>query len=1153
MHANFAHLHVHTQYSLLDGACLIDELLKTAVANKLPALAITDHGNMFGSIEFYQKAMEHGIKPIIGCEVYIAPDSRFEKSAHGIQDASFHLILLAKDEEGYRNLIRLVSLGYLEGFYYRPRIDKELLRKYSKGLICSSSCLKGEIPYLIQTDRLDQMQTVAAEFKDMFGKGDFYFEIMDNSIPEQNKVNKCLIEFSKKMDIPLIATGDLHYLRKEDARAHEALLCIQTQTTLDDANRMRFQTDEFYFKTPKQMSDAFSHCPEAIRNTILIAEKCNLELDFTKVHLPNFQPPEGKTKEKFLRELCEEGVKARYGAADGAAGQRLDYELNVINSSGYTSYFLIAWDFVRYAKASGIPVGPGRGSAAGSIVSFALGITNIDPLKYDLLFERFLNPERVSLPDIDIDFCYERRNEVINYVTKKYSKDNVAQIITFGTMLAKAVIRDVARVMSFPYIEADRIAKLVPNDLNITLEQALAQEPELSNLYRTDPRIKQLIDTSKVLEGLTRHASTHAAGVVISDRPLIEYVPLFKTGDDQITTGLPMTSLEKVGLLKMDFLGLRTLTVISEAVKIIKRTKDIQIDISKLTPDDPATFQLLSSAETIGIFQLESSGMRELLKKLKPNKFEDIIAILALFRPGPIGSGMTEDFISRKNKRVRIQYDHPKLEPILKETYGIIVYQEQVMRIASDLAGFSLSQADNLRRAMSKKTPEVMQEAREHFIKGAVKNGVDKKIAEKVFNLIEYFSGYGFNKSHSTAYARISYQTAYLKAAYPVEFMTALLTSEKDNMDKIVEYIDEANRMKIKILPPDTQESFSKFTVIDASAQKGVIRFGLSAVKNVGQTAIDSIIEARKKSEGFKDLFEFFRNIDTRVVNKKVIESLIKCGAFDRFGYKRSALFTIVDKLLTAASNFHKDRQGGQYSFFDVQGDTNAFRQSLFIDIPNIPEWPENQLLAFEKEMLGFYITKHPLVNFEGLLKKLSNCPTKKLSSRKDGEEISIGGILSKVKFTTTKRTGEKMAIATLEDLDGTVEVLFFPSCYQKAANHIKKDKFIYIRGRLSLREEEPKIIANDAVDLEDAPYKLSKAMKVSINNSSSPQTETFEALKKILSQYQGTIPVYIAFALKDNEKVEMLIGKNLHIKPSSELVKEVEDLVGKGSVTLSC
>ncbi|MFH1848093.1 MAG: DNA polymerase III subunit alpha, partial [Candidatus Omnitrophota bacterium] len=682
---------------------------------------------------------------IIGCEVYVAPDSRFEKSVHGIQEASFHLILLSKDEEGYKNLIKLVSLGYLEGFYYRPRVDKEILQKYSKGLIALSACLKGEIPHLIQNEQMDRACSTADEYRNIFGSENFYFEIMDNGIREQEKVNRALAEMSKKMGIPLVATNDIHYLRKEHARAHEALLCIQTQTTLDDPNRFKMQTDEFYLKSPKQMKDAFKDFPEAITNTVAIAERCNLELDFSKAYLPKYQPPEGKTKEQFLVELCQDGLKRHYGEIDEPIRARFKHELDIIQKSGYISYFLIAWDFIQHAKSKGIPVGPGRGSAAGSLVSYSLGITDIDPLKYGLLFERFLNPERVSLPDIDIDFCYERRSEVIDYVTNKYSKENVAQIITFGAMLAKAVIRDVARAMGFPYAEADRIAKLIPGS-NIKLSAALEAEPELKELYKNNPRVKDLIDTSMVLEGITRHASTHAAGVVISQRPLIEHIPLFKTSDDQVTTGFPMTSLEKIGLLKMDFLGLRTLTVISEAVKIIKRTQGKDIDISEIPLDDANTFKLLAGAKSIGVFQLESTGMRDLLKKLKPTKFEDIIALLALFRPGPIGSGMTEDFVSRKHGKVKIKYDHPKLEPILKDTYGIILYQEQVMQIASELAGFSLSEADNLRRAMSKKTPEVMQQARDHFINGAQKNGVDKRIADKVFSFIEYFSGYGFNK-----------------------------------------------------------------------------------------------------------------------------------------------------------------------------------------------------------------------------------------------------------------------------------------------------------------------------------------------------------------------------------------------------------------------
>jgi len=706
IHSDFVHLHVHSQYSLLDGACLVSNLIDMSREYKMPALALTDHGNMFGAIEFYTEAMSKGIKPIIGCEAYVAPASRFEKSSHGIQEASFHLILLAKDETGYKNLLKLVSLGYLEGFYYRPRVDKELLSQYSKGLIALSSCLQGEIPYLIVKDKYEEAKEVASNYKDIFGNGNFYLELQENSIAEQNIANKGLLRIAKELDLPIVATADVHYISKRDARAHEALLCIQTQTTLDDPNHMRFQTDEFYFRPPDEMKQLFSELPQAITSTFEIAQMCNVELEFNKTHLPHYNPPAEMTRDEFLKKLVEEGLKKRYQVIDEKVHKRAEHELNIIKETGFTSYFLIAWDFIHYAKSKGIPVGPGRGSAAGSVVSYALEITDIDPLKYDLIFERFLNPDRVSLPDIDIDFCYERRGEVINYVVDKYSKDNVAQIITFGTMQARAVIRDVGRVMGLSYGEVDRIAKLIPLDPNITLEEAITSEPELRNLYKSDPRITQLIDTSFALEGLTRHASTHAAGVVISDEPLTNYIPLFKAGEDQISTGYSMSSLEKIGLLKMDFLGLRTLTVIDETVKIIKRTKGVEIDIENIPMNDPRTFALLSRAESLGVFQLESTGMRELLRKLKPNKFEDIIAILALYRPGPIGSGMVDDFIKRKHNLVPIKYDHKLLEPILKETYGIIVYQEQVMRITSDLAGFTLSQADSLRRAMSKKTPE---------------------------------------------------------------------------------------------------------------------------------------------------------------------------------------------------------------------------------------------------------------------------------------------------------------------------------------------------------------------------------------------------------------------------------------------------------------
>jgi len=1142
-HSDFVHLHLHTQYSLLDGACLLESLVAKLKEHKMPACAITDHGNMFGAIEFYDLAMKNGIKPIIGSELYIAPDSRFEKSSHGIQEASFHLILLAKDETGYKNLMRLVSIGFLEGFYYRPRIDREVLAKYKDGLICTSACLKGEIPHLIYTNQLERARKTIDEYLGIFGRENFYLEIQDNMIPEQNKVNAEIIKIAKDMNIGMVATNDVHYIEKEHARAHETLLCIQTQTTMEDPSRMRLQTDEFYLKSKEQMSRTFGDiAPSAIKNTMAIAEKCNLELDFKKHHLPNYKVPEGKTHSGYLRGLVYDGLKTRYPDGDKTVLDRVEYELKTIENFGYTSYFLIAWDFVSYAKSKSIPVGPGRGSAAGSVVSYALGITNIDPLRYDLLFERFLNPDRVSMPDVDIDFCYERRGEVIEYVVQKYSKDNVAQIITFGTMMAKAAVRDTGRALGMAYGDVDRIAKLIPNDLNITLNEALERESELRNLYKNDPKIAQLIDTSLVLEGLTRHASTHAAGVVISEEPLINYVPLYKIQDGQITTGYSMSSLEKIGMLKMDMLGLRTLTVISEALKIIKRTKNEVLDIDSISLEDKNTYKLLANAESVGVFQLESSGMRDLLKKLKPERFEDIIALLALFRPGPIGSGMLDDFMRRKHGEIKIRYDHPLLEPILKETYGVILYQEQAMRIASRLAGFSLGQADNLRRAMAKKTPEVMIQMRKLFLEGCLKNAIDRKSADKIFDQIEYFAGYGFNKSHSAAYALISFRTAYLKANYPVEFMTALLTSEKDNLDKIATYINESLRMGIKILPPDINESFANFTVVGDS-----IRFGLLAVKNVGQGAIESIINMRKASGRFKTIYEFTERVDSRLVNMKVIESLIKCGALDSLGLFRSQLSSMIDKALEVAGDIQKDRLSGQLSFFDKFEDEDNFKKT-FQDIPNIPEWPENQLLAYEKEMLGFYITKHPLARFEKMLKTYSTCSTSELQVKRDGDEVLIGGIITKVKFTTTRKTNEKMAIVTLEDLAGVVEVLVFPATFSKVSALIKTDEIVFVKGRLNLREDQPKIVANDVVSLESVRMKYTKMVSIDLVTAGLDPA-MLDRLKKTISRYPGQVPVYLNFVKPDGKRTLVSLNAAFGVEPHEGLVRDIEKIFGRDVV----
>ncbi|MDD5005865.1 MAG: DNA polymerase III subunit alpha [Candidatus Omnitrophica bacterium] len=1144
VHSDFVHLHVHTQYSLLDGACQIEELIKLTQSFKMPALAITDHGNMFGAIDFYLNCQKMGIKPIIGCEVYIAPESRLKKSVNGIQDSSNHFILLAKDETGYKNLMKLITIGYLEGFYYRPRIDKEVLAQHSKGLVGLSACLKGELACLIQEDKINEAIKAADEFSHIFDKGDFYLELQENKIQEQTKVNQGLLKISQELNLPIVATNDTHYLKKEHARAHEALLCIQTQAILTDPQHMRFQTDEFYFKDPNEMKQLFKELPQAIANTIEITNKCNLELDFSQIHLPKYHPPDNQDKDEFLMNLCREGLTRRFKQVSPEIKNRLEHEISVIKSMGFTSYFLIVWDFIHYAKSKGIPVGPGRGSAAGSLVSFLLGITDIDPLRYGLLFERFLNPDRLSLPDIDIDFCYERRQEVIDYVANKYGKENVAQIITFGTMQARAAIRDVGRVMGMPYQEVDRIAKSIPPDPNITLMDSLANEQEIRTMYTTNPEIKKLVDTAMILEGLTRHASIHAAGVVIADTKLTDYVPLCKTQDDQITTGYSMFPLEKIGLLKMDFLGLRTLTVISETVKIIERTQAKKIDISTIALDDAATFKLLASAQTMGVFQLESSGMRDLLRKLETSKFEDLIALLALYRPGPIGSGMLDDFIQRKHGRGVIKYDHPKLEPILKETYGIIVYQEQVMHIASQVAGFSLSEADLLRRAMAKKIPEVMEQQRKKFMEGCAKNGVSEKVSSKIFDLVVYFSGYGFNRSHSAAYALISYRTAYLKANYPVEFMTALLTSEKENTDKVVEYVSESNRMNIKILTADVRKSFAKFTVED----KNSIRFGLLAIKNVGQTAIDSIVEARKSGVEFKDFFDFCERVDLRVCNRKVMESLIKCGAFDSFGLYRSQLMSMLDSCLEQASRLHKERSKGQLSFFD-NGDESAggFAREK-PEPPKIKEWPEIQLLAFEKEYLGFYVTGHPLARYAHLLSMFSSCSIAHLKEKADGDDISLVALINKAKHTTTRAKNERMAILMIEDLEDTAEVLVFPAAFRQSSQYIAANNVVFLKGRLDLKEDRPKIIANTILPVEEA-YNLVTAINIKLPQA---RESMLESVKEKLASHPGQIPVYLHFHTPQKERVKVLVGSQLFVSSNETLIKELSELLGEEQISLA-
>lgn len=1141
----FIHLHVHTQYSLLDGACRVGDLISLAQKYEMPSVAMTDHGNMFGAIDFYDKATSKGVKPIVGCEVYVAPESRFDKTSHGIGGASFHLVLLAKDIEGYHNLMELVSIGYTEGFYYKPRVDKEILRKHSKGLIALSACLGGEVPHLLMSDQYDNAKKAALEYSRIFGKDNFYLEVQDNHLEKQNRLNKEIIKLSRETHLPLVATCDVHYLDRTDAKAHEALLCVQTQTTLDDAGRMQFETDQLYFKSADEMMEAFKDTPEAVTNTVKIAERCNLELNFDEYHLPKFVPPEGEDNLSYFKRLVDEGIKKRYKTITPEIKERVAHEVKVINDLGFVSYFLIVWDFINHAREKNIPVGPGRGSAAGSIVSYALGITNIDPIEYGLIFERFLNPSRVSMPDIDIDFCFERRGEVIDYVVEKYSKENVAQIITFGSMMAKGVLRDVGRVMSIPYADVDKIAKMVPNDPGITLHRALEIEPELRMQYEQDGLVKQLIDISLRLEGLHRHAGKHAAGVVISDISLQKRIPLFKTTDDQLTTGYAMKSLDRIGMLKMDFLGLKTLTVIDQTRKIVKRTKGIDIDTDNIPLDDAKTFELLGKGETAGVFQVESGGMRDLLRKIQPSAVNDLIAILALYRPGPMEGGMLDDFIRRKQGKVEVKYDHELLEPILKETYGIIVYQEQVMKSVSALAGFTMAEADKVRKVMGKKVknPEVLDKIKQQFLEGAKKNNVDLDIADKIWGFIVKFAGYGFNKSHSAAYAVISYRTAYLKANYPVEFMTALLTSEKNNSDKISDYINEAIRMGIDVMPPDINSSYKDFTVDGEN-----IRFGLSAVKNVGEGAAEAIIESRREKGNYESLYDFAEKIDLRSVNRKVVESLVKCGAFDSTGIYRSQAMSILDKVLEMSAKTGRDRAMGQMSFFDDGTDSDESFKESFEEVPDIPEWPEQDLLTNEKEMLGFYITTHPLARFERLLNAYSTSKIKDLASMSDGAEVLIGGIINKVRTTVTRKKGEKMAIISMADLDSFIEVLVFPRAYRKTPELVKEDGLVYIQGRLNLREEEPKIVAEDIIPLERVKELYTKSVLVKLATTGLEDI-MMRKVKNTISKYKGQTPVYIDLISPEGRKIRLSTGKELCVVPSNELIEELEKTTGSGSV----
>ncbi len=1151
-HAEFVHLHVHTQYSLLDGMIRLDELFKKAKEYKMPAIAITDHGNMFGAIDFYQQAFKHGIKPIIGCELYVAPQSRFNKSASSIGEATRHLVVLVKNIQGYKNLMKLTTAGYLEGFYYRPRVDKELLKECHEGLIASSACLHGEIADLIVRGNMDAAKNSARFYQEIFGEDNFYLEIMENGLHDQKIANVGLIEISKELSIPLVATNDCHYLSAEHAEAHNLLLCIQTGKTIEDTDRMQLSTNQFYLRSPEEMHQLFSVNHPALSNTVSIAERCNLSLEFNKFYLPNFviKNPE-ETLNEYLERKAREGLqklmpiilkdhKEDEAIIHQKYEKRLSEELRIIKTMGFAGYFLIVSDFVKHAKHNDIPVGPGRGSAAGSLVAYSLRITNIDPIRYDLLFERFLNPDRISMPDIDIDFCPEGRDEIIKYVTDKYGKDKVSQIITFGKMQAKGVIRDVGRALNIPYGEVDKIAKLVPTVLNITLADAVKMEPRLAQEEKNNPQIAKLMAMSRILEGLNRHASTHAAGVVISDVPLVERVPLCSPKED-IVSQYSMNDLQSVGLTKFDFLGLKTLTVIKNALHFIKESNGNEIDINTLPTDDKETYMLLMRGETDGVFQLESSGMKDLMVNMKPDCIEDVMALLALYRPGPMQ--MVPEFIARKQGRTKISYELPQLESILKETYGTILYQEQVMQIANAIGGYTMAEADILRKVMGKKNVAAMEKEKPKFLEGAKKQRFNEAKARKIWEQMETFGGYGFNKSHSAAYAIITYQTAYLKAHYPSAFMAALLTSDKDNRDKIIKYISTCKEMGINILPPDINESQRDFSISGEN-----IRFGLAAIKNVGLAAIDSIISVQKDAK-FSSFIDFLTRVDMRKVNKRVIESLIKCGAFDSLGYKRRQLMLHYEGAMEEAGRKQKERESSQSSFFDEFDSSGASTENGLkpYEIPDIPEWEQKELLSIEKETLGFYITGHPLLNFADRLKLVTNSDSGNLNSKKDKDTVIIAGVVSSLTERLTKRK-DMMCNVVLEDLQGSVGIIFWADVYKKHFDILHADEPVIISGTIDVGDEALKLIAQEVVLLSKAlenPYKQVRLMV----NADKATPENIISLNEVIKKYPGKYDGYMHIINGKSETI-VYLGDQSKLDISDKFKKEVDGIMGEGTTT---
>jgi len=1149
--SDFVHLHLHTDYSLLDGACDIGELTAEAARRKMPAVAVTDHGNLFAAANFFHQATTCGVKPIIGCEVYVAPDSHKNKGADA--ERSNHLVLLCENDEGYRNLIQLVSTGFLDGFYYKPRIDHELLAKHSRGLIALSACLRGEVTEHVLEERHDQARKSAYRLQDIFGKQNFFLEIQDQGLDVDARVNQGVVRLAKETGIPLVATNDCHYLTRSDAHAQEVLLCIQTGKTMSDTNRMRFATDQFYFKTAEEMSQVFGELPDALLRTVAIAERCQVKIERVQNPFPVFQVPEGTTTDSYFERVAREGFAARLPQLERLARenrlrypltvyeQRLSDEIEMIKKMLFSGYFLIVWDFIRYARAQGVPVGPGRGSAAGSLVSYALRITDVDPLEYDLLFERFLNPERISMPDIDIDFCMRRRGEVIEYVRQKYGEKSVAQIITFGTMAAKAALKDVGRALDMPYGEVDRLAKLVPNQLNISLEDALKEGSPLALARDKDERVREVVEVALRLEGLARHASTHAAGVVISPRPLTEIVPLYRSTRDEITTQYDMNALERIGLLKMDFLGLTTLTVLDDAVLLIKQNRGVDIKLADFPLDDAPTYAIFARADTSGIFQFESHGMREILRRYQPTRLEDLTALNALYRPGPIQGGMIDDFIARKHGKKKVTYDLPALEEILSETYGVILYQEQVMQIANRLAGFSLGEADILRRAMGKKKREEMAAQREKFLAGCAARKVPAKKAEKIFDLMAEFAGYGFNKSHSCAYALLAYQTAYLKTHFPVEFTAALLTSEIGNTEKVVKYINEVRGSGIRVLPPDVHQSSLYFTPVGED-----IRFGLAAIKNVGENTAKAICESRAARGNFQNIYGFCSAIEPRFLNRRVLESLVKAGAMDCFDAPRARLWAAIEGAMSHGQKMDHQRSVGQHGLFRSGASSMSTDEAQNI-LPEVDDWSEDDQLAGEHSVLGFYVSGHPLDKYAGRLKEMGTVELGALEARRNGEELAVAGIITQTRSMRSKR-GARWAICNLQDRTGGVEVLVFPEAFQKFEHLLRPATPLLVRGRVNVEEVGTRFVATEVRLLDKVADRSPSLLRVRVDLRA-VDTGTLDQLQKVLAERPGRCRV--AFELISDDGTMATLEAEKGIEPAPELFARVREICGADSVAV--